>query len=118
LIEELEAHLHPQAQMRVIEYLQNKSEPNIAAAKQQPEGGGPKNDAGSVPTNVEANGHTGFQTILTTHSPNLASKVKLKNVIICHGKDAFPMGPKYTRLEQNDYAFLERFLDVTKANLF
>ena len=31
---------------------------------------------------------------------------------------AYPMGPKYTQLSENDYKFLERFLDVTKANLF
>ena len=85
LIEELEAHLHPQSQMQVIETLQK--EKNI-------------------------------QLILTTHSPNLASKVKLENLIICNESMAFPLGEKYTKLESGDYIFLERFLDVTKANLF
>ena len=85
LIEELEAHLHPQAQMQVIESLQNQE--NI-------------------------------QLILTTHSPNLASKVKLENLIICSKSNAFPLGKNYTKLEEVDYKFLERFLDTTKANLF
>ena len=85
LIEELEAHLHPQAQMQVIEALQNQSE---------------------------------IQLILTTHSPNLASKLRLKNLIICSKYKAFPMGEGYTKLEDDDYKFLERFLDTTKANLF
>lgn len=86
LIEELEAHLHPQAQMQMIESLQK-----------------------------EAN----IQLILTTHSPNLASKVHLENLIVCHHSAAFPMGKgKYTKLDDEDYVFLERFLDVTKANLF
>lgn len=85
LVEELEAHLHPQAQMQVIEALQ--SQENI-------------------------------QLILTTHSPNLASKVKLENLIICNNSNAFPMGKEYTKLEEDDYVFLERFLDVTKTNLF
>lgn len=85
LIEELEAHLHPQAQMQVIESLQNQE--NI-------------------------------QLILTTHSPNLASKVKLENLIICSEKNAFPLGNSYTKLDEADYKFLERFLDTTKANLF
>ena len=85
LIEEIEAHLHPQAQLRVIETLQNNK-------------------------NV--------QFILTTHSPNLASKVKLENLIICNNNNAFPMGDKYTKLDDADYSFLERFLDTTKANLF
>ena len=85
LVEELEAHLHPQAQMQVIEALQKQE--NI-------------------------------QLILTTHSPNLASKVKLENLIICNSGNAFPMGEKYTKLKKTDYPFLERFLDVTKSNLF
>jgi len=85
LIEELEAHLHPQAQMQVIEKLQ-----------------------------TEIN----KQLILTTHSPNLASKVKLENLIICNKGKAHPMGSSYTKLESGDYYFLERFLDATKADLF
>jgi putative ATP-dependent endonuclease of OLD family len=89
LIEEVEAHLHPQAQLRLIEYLQN-----------------------------EIADKSGVQLIMTTHSPNLASKVKLDNLIICMGDKVFPMGCDFTKLEKGDYLFLERFLDVTKANLF
>ena len=89
LIEEVEAHLHPQAQLRLIEYLQNEIAERSAV-----------------------------QIIMTTHSPNLASKVKLDNLIICKGDKAFPMGSDFTELEKGDYLFLERFLDVTKANLF
>ena len=59
-----------------------------------------------------------IQIILTTHSPNLASKVKLKNLIICANNNAFPMGSKYTELDESDYGFMERFIDVTKSNLF
>ncbi|MDP8218142.1 MAG: AAA family ATPase [Candidatus Theseobacter exili] len=89
LIEEVEAHLHPQAQLRLIEYLQN-----------------------------EIADKSGVQLIMTTHSPNLASKVRLDNLLICKGDQAFPMGNDFTELEKGDYLFLERFLDVTKANLF
>lgn len=85
LVEELEAHLHPQAQMQVIEAFQ-------------------KQDT--------------IQLILTTHSPNLASKLKLENLIICNNGNAFPMGEIYTKLGNDDYKFLEKFLDTTKANLF
>lgn len=85
LIEELEAHLHPQAQMQVIETLQKQEE---------------------------------VQLIITTHSPNLTSKIKLKNLIICNGNNAFPMGKDYTELNEGSYVFLEKFLDVTKSNLF
>jgi putative ATP-dependent endonuclease of the OLD family len=92
LIEELEAHLHPQAQLKVISHLQALTE--------------------------REGSHV--QLILTTHSPNLGSRVKLSNLIICCNGRIFPMGfspKKYTKLEEPDYKFLERFLDVTKANL-
>src|SRR5665648_194683 len=85
LIEELEAHLHPQAQMQIIESLQERKD---------------------------------IQLILTTHSPNLASKVKLENLIICNNNNAFPMGKEYTKLGKTDYSYLEIFLDTTKSNLF
>ncbi|WP_139418848.1 ATP-dependent nuclease [Chryseobacterium mulctrae] len=85
LVEELEAHLHPQAQMQVIEAFQKQE---------------------------------AIQLILTTHSPNLASKLKLENLIICNNGNAFPMGDTYTRLGGDNYKFLEKFLDTTKANLF
>jgi putative ATP-dependent endonuclease of OLD family len=85
LIEELEAHLHPQAQMQVVEALQNQK---------------------------------GIQLILTTHSPNLASKLKLEHLIMCHKGKAFPMGKDYTKLIPEHYVFLEKFLDTTKSNLF
>lgn len=85
LIEEIEAHLHPQVQMKVIETLKDNED---------------------------------IQLILTTHSPNLASKIKLENLIICTNYNAFPMGDKYTELDKGNYIFLEKFLDVTKSNLF
>ncbi len=85
LVEELEAHLHPQAQMQVIEAFQKQKD---------------------------------IQLILTTHSPNLASKLKLKSLIICNDANAFPMGDTYTKLGKDNYKFLEKFLDTTKANLF
>jgi putative ATP-dependent endonuclease of OLD family len=85
LVEELEAHLHPQAQMQVIKAFQEQKD---------------------------------IQLILTTHSPNLASKLKLENLIICNNTNAFPMGATYTKLRKDNYKFLEKFLDTTKANLF
>jgi len=108
LIEELEAHLHPQAQLRVIEYLQKSDEP-------EPVPYGSKENSGKRETEPA---ERQMQVILTTHSPNLGSKVKLKNLLICCEGHVFPMGPQHTKLDEPDYSFLERFLDVTKANLF
>lgn len=87
LIEELEAHLHPQAQLRTIRHLQNEF--------------------------IENN-----QIILTTHSINLASSIKLENLILCKNNNVYPLGKEYTKLDKDDYEFLEIFLDTTKANLF
>jgi len=91
LIEEPEAHLHPQLQLRLVEFLQEQTASPV--------------------------GHQ-VQVILTTHSPNLASKVNLASMIlVCQGK-AFPLRLEDTLLSETDYRFLERFLDVTKANFF
>lgn len=86
LVEELEAHLHPQYQLRLIDYISSQQ-------------------------NNE-------QFILSTHSITLASKLRLENLIVLKGKEAFPMAAAYTMMTPADYKFLERFLDATKANLF
>ncbi|MGF1817161.1 ATP-dependent nuclease [Vibrio splendidus] len=86
LIEEPEAHLHPQLQMKFIQYLVEKQE--------------------------------GLQCILSTHSPNLASKVSLENIILMNKGQSFPLRRGATLLSDDDYPFLEKFLDVSKANMF
>ena len=88
LIEEPEAHLHTQRQLRVMKYLQEQA--------------------------VEK----GVQIIITTHSPNLASAISLDNMVMIQTGHAFSLAKDETKLEPSDYRFLERFLDVTKANLF
>lgn len=93
LIEEPEAHVHAQRQLRLIQYLQK-----IVNTKKDEE---------NKP-----------QIIITTHSPNLASEVNLNNLVIIQAGKAFSTADGETELDSNDYKFLSRFLDVTKANLF
>ncbi|EMI0017159.1 AAA family ATPase [Proteus mirabilis] len=93
LIEEPEAHVHAQRQLRLIQYLQK-----IVNSKKDEE---------NKP-----------QIIITTHSPNLASEVNLNNLVIIQAGRAFSTADGETELDSNDYKFLSRFLDVTKANLF
>ncbi|WP_296586884.1 AAA family ATPase [Ruminococcus sp.] len=88
LIEELEAHLHPQAQLRLINYLQNEYNENDV------------------------------QIIISTHSPILASKINLKNLILMKNGCGYDLAEGKTGLQKGDYLFLQRFLDSTKANLF
>ena len=66
LIEEPEAHLHPQRQMRLMSFLQAQSE------KLRPDG-------------------QRIQIIVTTHSPNLASGLRLDNLALIEGGRAFPL---------------------------
>lgn len=95
LVEEPEAHLHPQRQLRLMQFLKRAASGAIA---------------GGVGRDV--------QVILSTHSPNLASGLPVANTILLDGESAHPLSEDHTKLSRNDYSFLERFLDVTKANLF
>ncbi len=93
LIEEPEAHLHPQRQLRLMQFLQEKVK------------------------EARADGQK-IQIILTTHSPNLASVIDLNNLLLLQGRKGFSLAAGKTELSSSDYEFLARFLDVTKANLF
>lgn len=88
LIEEPEAHIHAQRQLKLIQSLENEAEKGNR------------------------------QIILTTHSPLLASVVKLSNLVIVKAGNVYPLSEEYTLLEDDDYVFLEKYLDATKANLF
>ena len=88
LIEEPEAHIHAQRQLKLIQSLENEAEKG------------------------------GRQIIITTHSPILASVVKLANIVIVKSGKVYPLAENFTMLESDDYIFLEKYLDATKANLF
>lgn len=90
LLEEPEAHLHAQRQLRVMKFMQEI---------------------------LNRDGNT-VQVIISTHSPNLASAIELGNIVIVRKGRAFSLAQGQTELDRSDYRFLERFLDVTKANLF
>ena len=86
LIEEPEAHIHAQRQLKLVQSLEGAT--------------------------------ANHQIIITTHSPLLASVVKLENIIIIKNGKTFSLAEKKTKLDKNDYWFLEKYLDATKANLF
>lgn len=92
IIEEPEAHLHPQRQLKLIQYLQEK----VNSHKKEHE--------------------VHLQVILSTHSPTLASKLPIKCMTMVHKGKVLPISMAGST--EGDFTFLERFIDATKSNLF
>ncbi len=89
LIEEPEAHIHPQLQNVLFEYFKKMEKKNI-------------------------------QVFITSHSPTITAKTNINNTIVLYSKNNninyvplknIPLGSKHKK-------YLERFLDVTKSQLF
>ena len=95
LIEEPEAHLHPQQQTLFMQVLEDRAAPLKENENRQQ-----------------------VQVLLTTHSPHLAASVDINSIVMVIGQKIFPLASGATNLSQDDYAFLRRFLNATKANIF
>lgn len=93
LIEEPEAHLHPQLQDRVMDLLKQHSK-------------------------ASTDGKSRVQVVMTTHSPSLVSSADIEAITMVHNGQTYPLSSGHTMLQKTDYSFLQRFIDATKANLF
>lgn len=93
LVEEPEAHLHPQLQDRVMDLLRQHSKP-------------------------PAKGERRVQVVMTTHSPTLVSSADIETMTLVHKAQTYSLRSGHTKLQKTDYSFLQRFIDATKANLF
>lgn len=90
LIEELEAHLHPQLQIKLLTYLQEQAK---------------KSD---------------IQILITTHSPTIASSTSIENIISMNVVDENKIKAiqlKDCGIEEAAEKFLNRWLDTTKSVL-
>ena len=89
LIEEIEAHLNPQIQVKLIQFLSEQAE---------------KND---------------IQIIITTHSSIIASSISINNIInfsYINNKVKIT-SLKDCELEENERKFIDRWMDATKSTL-
>lgn len=88
LIEEPEAHLHPQLQIRLLKHLEE-----VAKAR-------------------------GMQVIVTTHSTVISSAVSINNVIhVSQAEKPLAVPLRLCGLSEPSRKFVDRWLDVTKSNL-
>lgn len=89
LIEEIEAHLNPQIQIKLIKYLEKQAKEND------------------------------IQVIITTHSPTIASSISLNNIICFNYVDGKIKITDLIdcKLNEKEVKFLDRWLDATKSTL-
>lgn len=88
LIEEPEAHLHPQLQIRLLRHLES-------VAKKR-----------------------GIQVIVTTHSTVISSAVSINNIIhVSRSEKPLAVPLRMCGLSDQSRKFVDRWLDVTKSNL-
>lgn len=104
LVEEPEAHLHPQLQMLVLDFLQEKAKQSSLAARNP----------------GEAEGR--IQVIVTTHSPNMTAWIEPENLVVMRSTPGADMRPSSAAIairaldiDRRKLIKISRYLDVTRS---